>query len=217
MPNIPGALDFENDSEIAADAPVTESLMTKIGANINELILGYSPIGSCIHSLLTEAEFQAEVGTDNWVIADGRDVTGSRYALLTGQTTIPDMRGRFLRGKNNGISTADGDSLGERSLGSFQRSQIMDHRHSQNPHNHTVTYRRGYTTGGSFAAAGATMPAWFENSDPANSSLSQVIQGTSLTESPEGFVAAGNETGFSSGINESAPRNICVNIFVRIN
>lgn len=38
MANIPGSLNYMTDVEIAADAPVTESLLTKIGANINGLL-----------------------------------------------------------------------------------------------------------------------------------------------------------------------------------
>lgn len=38
MPNIPSNRDYMNDIEIAADSPITESTMNKIGANINALL-----------------------------------------------------------------------------------------------------------------------------------------------------------------------------------
>lgn len=60
-------------------------------------------IGAVQSALITESQFQAQFGT-GWVLADGRSVTGSRYATLTGKTTIPDLRGVTLRGKNNGRS-----------------------------------------------------------------------------------------------------------------
>ena len=69
MADIVGALDAMNDIEIASDAPLTEALHTKYGANVNELIKAYMPVGSIIHSLLTEAEVQAEIGSTSWVIA----------------------------------------------------------------------------------------------------------------------------------------------------
>src|SRR5258706_15063259 len=33
-----------------------------------------------------------------WILADGRDVTGTEYARKTGARPIPDLRGMFLRG-----------------------------------------------------------------------------------------------------------------------
>ena len=38
MADIPGSINKLNDIEIGTDAPLTEALLTKIGANINALI-----------------------------------------------------------------------------------------------------------------------------------------------------------------------------------
>jgi hypothetical protein len=60
-----------------------------------------SPVGTIIPSVLTTVQFQAKYGTFSanatWVYADGRDVTGSVYAQVTGRTTVPDLRGAYLR------------------------------------------------------------------------------------------------------------------------
>lgn len=69
-------------------------------------------IGDVKQSFLTEAEFQAEHDS-TWVLCDGRDVTGSDYAILkTGDAitphNIPDARGQFLRGKDHGRHAIDG-------------------------------------------------------------------------------------------------------------
>ena len=51
---------------------------------------------------------------DKWCLADGRDVTGSAYAALTGQNNVPDLRGAFLRmaGQNAGRVAWNGGTLG---------------------------------------------------------------------------------------------------------
>ena len=57
-------------------------------------------VGTIEQSMLTAAQFTAAAGPDgpNWVLADGRNVAGSRYAQITGSNTVPDLRGAFLRG-----------------------------------------------------------------------------------------------------------------------
>ena len=65
-----------------------------------------------------------------WVLADGRSVTGSAYATITGTTAIPDMRGLFLRGKNNGRTDGNKNPDGDLGLGAIQGDQIVSHVHS---------------------------------------------------------------------------------------
>ena len=64
-------------------------------------------VGTIEQSMLTAAQFTAAAGPDgpNWVLADGRNVAGSRYAQITGSNTVPDLRGAFLRG--SGTRTAN--------------------------------------------------------------------------------------------------------------
>jgi hypothetical protein len=80
------------------------------------------PVGTIIHSMLTTAQFATQYG-DNWVLADGRSVTGTLYASVTGNSIVPDMRGRFLRGK--GSSNPDGDLA----LGTLTSDKIRSHTH----------------------------------------------------------------------------------------
>jgi microcystin-dependent protein len=56
-------------------------------------------VGSVQQSLLTEVQWATVMGAEatNWVLADGRSVSGSKWATITGQSTVPDMRGGFLR------------------------------------------------------------------------------------------------------------------------
>ncbi len=58
------------------------------------------PIGTIIASMLQFDKFQNVAG-NTWKPTDGRKVSKtSKYAKLTGNTTLPDLRGMFLRGLN---------------------------------------------------------------------------------------------------------------------
>jgi hypothetical protein len=56
-------------------------------------------VGDIKHSLLSEVQFKNLLGAEaaRWVLADGRNVTGSKYAQVTGSQNVPDLRGSFLR------------------------------------------------------------------------------------------------------------------------
>jgi hypothetical protein len=84
-----------------------------------------SIIGEKKEAFLTEAQFQAIYGT-NWVLADGRDVTGSAFAILFGSTTLPDMRATVSRMKDN---AAGKDSYGDMPLGTYEADQFASHYH----------------------------------------------------------------------------------------
>ena len=133
------------------------------------------PVGTIIHSMLTTAQFSAEYG-DNWVLADGRSVTGTKYASVTGNTTIPDMRGAFLRGKG---STYNPD--GDLTIGTYTVDKFASHTH--------------------------------QSTDilvPGSSPRMQISFDASATQSS-------GPASQASGGNETAPKSITVNIFIRIN
>jgi len=139
------------------------------------------PIGSVIQSMLTESEFQSLYGT-GWVLADGRSVTGSRYAAIKSTTTVPDMRGVFLRGKNNGRADGNQNPDGELAIGSYQADEIKGHAHSVN-----------YLTGAALNGGTFNFNATNVNTSTGSASTS------------------------SAGGNESRPKNVTVNNFIRIN
>jgi len=87
-----------------------------------------NPIGMVVSSLLTLAQFQAINGT-GWVLADGSSVAGSTYASITGNSTIPDLRGMVLRGKNNGRSDGNQNPDGDSALGTYQADAFQTHNH----------------------------------------------------------------------------------------
>lgn len=158
---------------------------------------GQGSIGEVRKSMLTLVQFQAQNGT-GWVLADGQNVSGSKYHTITGSTTVPDMRGVFLRGKNNGRADGNQDTGGERALGNFQGDQMVSHRH------------RMYS--GSGGGGGTTL----------GNGSSQGVGGTTgasglgyYDTAPSG---GGNPYNENSGAGtETRSRNIAVNIFIKVN
>jgi hypothetical protein len=179
----------------------TDTLLVCDGSAWRGVGSGSSSLGDIRQSLLTESQFQAINGT-GWVLMDGRSITGSGLATLTGLTTLPDARGVVLRGKNNGRSTATGNPDGDVAVGTFQADQNGAHSHSvvANPH-----------TGGS---GGVDQIAAFNQGYPYNGlgPTSFVVNGVETRVIPYGRLLAQ-----SSGGNETRMRNVTVNVFVRIN
>lgn len=147
------------------------------------------PVGTVLHSMLSVAQFQAQYGT-NWVLADGSSCTGTKYASVTGATTLPDMRGRFLRGKSHASgNNPDGDLA----LGTYTADRT-------GPHNHQQRVRLGTSSVDASVPSGAGFgPVYTSNY-------------TEVNESASGPLNTKNNTG-----TETAPRSITVNIFIRIN
>lgn len=169
-------------------AAVSESLLQGMQANINYLLANINPIGTVVQSMLSEAEYQAFAG-DGWVLMDGRDVSGSDYAVLKGVSTIPDARGRFLRGKNNGRSGGTGNPDGDATLGDSQDDALASHNHNMSFNLTIHRFTRATGTGSGSA-----------------NTYEDTGSGTALTSSAA-----------STGSNETRPRNITVNTFIRIN
>lgn len=88
------------------------------------------PVGTIMASMLNPIDLEKNYGV-SWVLADGRDVTtSSRYYRISGFKKVPDLRGMFLRGLNEGrddeYSDPDGDS---RRVGYYQSDQFESHTH----------------------------------------------------------------------------------------
>lgn len=140
------------------------------------------PVGTIIHSMLTTTQFASEYGT-NWVLADGRSVTGTLYASVTGNSTIPDMRGAFLRAKG---STYNPD--GDLTIGTYTADKFNSHDHP----------------GAELSSTGGAITGYTDNWDGYKSH-------------PNSHAVGGNVGVAPQGGNETAPRSITVNVFIRIN
>lgn len=149
-------------------------------------------IGAVQSAMLTEAQFQAQFGT-GWVLARGQSVAGSKYASLTGNTTLPDLRGVFLRGKNNGRSDGNQNPNGESALGVFENDQVQGHIHGMGAEN----------VGGGGNLVG---DAW--NSGSSGNYPVGTGTGPAQTDGTNGVPRIGFET---------RVKNVTVNYFIRIN
>jgi len=77
-----------------------KQMKKNIEKEFQNLKLNALPIGTIISSMLEFEKFQNIAG-NAWKPADGRKISAkSKYATLTGNTTLPDLRGLFLRGLN---------------------------------------------------------------------------------------------------------------------
>ena len=145
------------------------------------------PLGTVISSMLTLAQFQAQIG-GQWVMADGSSCTGTAYATLTGFTVLPDARGMILRGKNNTRADGNQNPTGDVALGTFQDHGVVDH-----VHNIPTTNVNG--AGGGYI------------SDSVRYGAGPVVSGIGNNiSSPAGAAQV-----------ETRMRNITVNHFIRIN
>ena len=112
-------------------------------------------VGDIKQSMLTEAQFQTIHGA-SWTLMDGKNIAGSSYATITGNTTLPDARGQFLRGKNNGRTALEGNTSGEVNLGTEQFDAFQGHEHgseawaSQDGNGANNTHNAGYGVSGPF-------------------------------------------------------------------
>jgi hypothetical protein len=162
-------------------------------------------IGDSKSAFMTEEEFRDENGP-GWILSDGRDVAGSRFASLRGVSVVPDARGMVLRGKNNGRSTAIGDVDGERPIGAQQVDTMQRHRHSINDPGHSHGYERFELAPGAAINNGGNQ---FANVARTTGGSGSNISVTDPSLSPTyGTPRAGEETRM---------RNIAVNHFIKVN
>ncbi len=166
---------------------VSEALLAKMGGDINFLLAAVLPIGSIIHALLTESQFQDLTSTD-WVMMKGQDVSASDFAVLTGITVLPDARDMFLRGKTNGRSDGKQNADGDKALGAYEHDGFRDHNHD--------------STGSFLTSEGGVIA----HDDGSEIRVNNIIQTGVVIAAQTGFTAA-----------ETRPKNLTTNIFIRIN
>jgi hypothetical protein len=172
-------------------------------------------IGDVIASMLTEAQFQSQRST-NWILMDGRNVAGSLYANVTGNSVIPDARGAFLRGKNNGRSDGSENPGGDLAMGTFQSDAFGSHAHTISGGGSSTLTIRQQNTG----VSSVTVPA-----DTFDLGLNGVPYGegqtyggaATPTNQASVTLATSSVTVNANGGNETRPKNITINYFIKIN
>ena len=85
------------------------------------------PVGTVVASMLEKDQFEKAAGK-SWVLAAGQEVKDSKYAKLTGKTTVPDLRGMFLRGANQDRNDAM-QNPEAKALGDYQEDSFKAHFH----------------------------------------------------------------------------------------
>jgi hypothetical protein len=184
------------DEATSFRAPISEDIFQKMGGAVNSILSSLLPVGSVMHAMLTEAQFQAQAST-KWVLADGRNITGSTYHQVSGFTNVPDLRGVFARGRNFNRDTDFGNSLGDLGVNTYRTDWLQLHTHQLDmPGPATPTYIR---------------------------ETSSVTEGTGTIQKDEGSeyklvpVTLTNAPLPVSADDETRPRNVTVNIFFKIN
>ena len=127
--------EYATEADLFADSPPTGTMAVALDTGhvaywvvnkpplasawtiINSSVPSSTPIGTIEQSILTEAQFETALSIGDkgkWALCDGRDITGTDLATVTGNNTLPDLRGAFLRmaGTNASNSAWIGGSLG---------------------------------------------------------------------------------------------------------
>jgi len=159
-----------------------------------------TPIGTIVESTLTEAQFNAATpNSTDWALADGRDVTGSKYAIVTGRTTLPDMRGAYMR--MAGTNAAKAGWIGA-PLGSYEDDSTRRPRNTAFTTNNTGSHTHSITTHYNNTVSG----------DRINSFSTANFNRVNHTD------AAGNHTHTITGGGdiETRPKTYSVNFFINL-
>jgi hypothetical protein len=176
----------------------SDCMIVQLSSKIQKVLDGF--VGDVKYSMLTETQMQDEYG-DDWILADGGDVTGSKYEALTGNSTVPDLRGVFIRGKNNSREDGNENPAGENDLGDFENDTTRTPRNTafttnSDTHSHTFTKRYGSeSSGGSYV--------WSINGSSSSS------QSTSSDTHSHSITGGGDD--------ETRPKNVTLNAFIKIN
>lgn len=201
-PIVPPGFNFIQQPSLQYNKPVSEASLDALGSSINGLLSVLLPVGSVLDSVLTEAQFQAQIGNPSpatWILADGRNISGSLLAIITGFSSAPDLRGITTRGKNNGRSDGNQNPDGELAIGTYTASRFTSHNHGVTDPAHDHNFGIGKNGSDN------------QSSSPPYGSAN----GTSGS-----WTTATHTTGITinnTGGNDTAPANVTVNIFIRIN
>jgi hypothetical protein len=150
-----------------------------------------STVGDVKQSVLTEEQFLSLNG-NAWALMDGRDVTGSVYHAITGNIVIPDMvtTGAFTRQATSG-----------RAPGSYEADAMQGHKHRTSS---------AYVNS-SLALYGGVSPAdgtTFNHGDGTTNTFGHLTSTPSDSDGINGAPRVANET---------RPKNVAINFFIKIN
>ena len=198
-------------------------------------------VGEIVTSLLSEAQYQGSAGT-GWILMDGRDVTGSAYHTLTGNTVVPDVTtaGRFLRstggaaaslGSVQADTTAVNGLANAASTATVNKNQLNSNQNSHNHgantgyynpnHRHSDTVYYDSTGGPVNAGYVNSFARGTVNAHTTYTNYTSINHRHSISSNTISWASA-NASGTAAaqtitGDTETRPTNLSVNYFIRIN
>lgn len=151
------------------------------------------PVGTVRSSTLSLTQFQSEVD-GVWMLMNGQSCTGTAYATMTGNATVPDMMtdGTFLRQAKSG-----------RSVGSAESDAIRN-----------ITGTFGFTDNDNQAFSVATR-------DISGAFSATHTNGNVLSMSGGSNASIGTRVNFDASLQvptatENRPKNTAVNFFIKV-
>ena len=172
------------------------------GTSFNPTTISVKSVGASIPvgTVITWPSNSWPSDRDNWLECNGQSISSAVYPELVGvlgKTTVPDYRGRFLRGLQSGHS-----------VGENVANSIKSHNHTQPTHTHTFsgqlvsTALSGTAAGQSFSsAANLGVSGWAAGqsitSGGAGGQTYQTVQGGG--GSWLSFSQTGNDAGIAGG------------------
>jgi hypothetical protein len=125
-------------AQVKASAAVQQATSAQQKAEAAVDVSGL-PVGSIVASMLAPKDFAAAVGdpsdfdqrTARWTLADNKGpMPGTKWAEITNNQPIPDLRGMFLRGLNVGRDDEWADPEKDRTAGKRQMDELRAHQHT---------------------------------------------------------------------------------------
>jgi hypothetical protein len=179
-------------------------------------------VGDVKYSYLDPTQFAA-VNGECWVPMDGRSITGSKLASITGLATITNVGGMFLRGQEMNGSNNDPDRTESSPILSIQTPAVGSHKHTMT--GITLNYNDTYT---SYIERGPYDSGVSDDITLPENGTSSYIKLNLHTGSSRGAMKISNSlatktlslTGLSvssGGQTETRPTNINLYTYVRIN
>jgi hypothetical protein len=150
-----------------------------------------APVGAIVHSDLTLVQFQAE-NLGSWKLMDGSSCAGSLYSQIRGVSVVPNAmtEGTFLRQAKSG-----------RTIGSYESDDNKQHTHIQDAHYHNEA--NGYGSSG----------YWGNDAIGVGSQFFGHGDGFTTNSNRTRVATATNQ---NSGSTEARPKNLAVNMFIKI-
>ncbi|QZT37975.1 tail fiber protein [Halosquirtibacter xylanolyticus] len=167
--------------------------------------------------------FMGTVIPDGWMLCDGSPFSATTYPQLQsvlGSTNLPDLRGVFLRGLDNGKGYDSG-----RAINTYQSDTNKSHTHSGSAnsagnHNHSGTTDSGgnhrHAMGNSYTQSGGGYPHEAGNTRNENTYTDYAGAHTHSFSTNYNGSHTHSLSINSSGGNEARPKNVSVNYIIRV-